>query len=94
MSRINWAERFRRVIPWGSSTISKAPQYLPEEPAVIVRGRGCRVFFCDAAGGDWAAELYEEYHGRIRRLHARHRVDYHYVELTAALAELFPPARQ
>lgn len=31
-------------MPWGSSTISKAPSLLPEEPEVIVRGRGCRIW--------------------------------------------------
>ena len=55
------------------------------------RSLGCRVFFCDEAGGETSAELYEKHHGQIRRLHARSRMDYHYVELTAALAQLFPP---
>ncbi|MBM7784769.1 aminotransferase class III-fold pyridoxal phosphate-dependent enzyme [Tenggerimyces flavus] len=31
-------------MPWGSSTISKAPVLLPEEPEVIVRGNGCRIW--------------------------------------------------
>lgn len=39
-----WHERLHKAIPWGASTISKAPLYLPEEPAVIVRGQGCRVW--------------------------------------------------
>ena len=42
-----WAERLRRVIPWGSSTCSKAPRFLPDEPGVIVRGEGCRVWDAD-----------------------------------------------
>jgi glutamate-1-semialdehyde 2,1-aminomutase len=42
-----WAARLERVIPWGSSTCSKKPRYLPEEPGVIVRGRGCRVWDAD-----------------------------------------------
>ena len=39
-----WTARMRAVIPWGSSTCSKAPLYAPDEPEVIVRGRGCRVW--------------------------------------------------
>ncbi|HXG24387.1 MAG TPA: aminotransferase class III-fold pyridoxal phosphate-dependent enzyme [Chthonomonadales bacterium] len=42
-----WTERLRRTIPWGSSTCSKAPRFLPEEPGVIVRGEGCRVWDAD-----------------------------------------------
>jgi glutamate-1-semialdehyde 2,1-aminomutase len=42
-----WTERFRCTIPWGSSTCSKAPRYLPEEPGAIVRGEGCRVWDVD-----------------------------------------------
>ncbi|MEU4014023.1 aminotransferase class III-fold pyridoxal phosphate-dependent enzyme [Microbacterium sp. NPDC028030] len=39
-----WRERALAVMPVGSSTNSKAPTLLPEEPEVIVRGRGCRVW--------------------------------------------------
>lgn len=46
-----WSERLGRVMPWGSSTCSKAPQFAPEEPAVIVRGDGCRVW--DADGNEF-----------------------------------------
>ncbi len=42
-----WVERLRAVIPWGSSTCSKAARLLPEEPGVIVRGEGCRVWDAD-----------------------------------------------
>jgi glutamate-1-semialdehyde 2,1-aminomutase len=42
-----WNERLNRTIPWGSSTCSKAPQFLPDEPAVIVKGQGCRVWDAD-----------------------------------------------
>lgn len=42
-----WAERISRVISWGSSTCSKQARYLPDEPGVIVRGRGCRVWDAD-----------------------------------------------
>ncbi|WP_406247570.1 aminotransferase class III-fold pyridoxal phosphate-dependent enzyme [Microbacterium sp. M] len=40
----SWKERALAVMPVGSSTNSKAPALLPEEPEVIVRGRGCRVW--------------------------------------------------
>ncbi|MDP6355328.1 MAG: aminotransferase class III-fold pyridoxal phosphate-dependent enzyme, partial [Planctomycetota bacterium] len=43
----NWAERLGEVIPWGSSTCSKAARLMPEEPGVIVRGKGCRVWDAD-----------------------------------------------
>jgi len=39
-----WRDRALAVMPVGSSTNSKAPVLLPEEPEVIVRGRGCRVW--------------------------------------------------
>lgn len=39
-----WPERFAAVMPFGSSTSSKAPTLLPDEPAVVVRGDGCRVW--------------------------------------------------
>lgn len=39
-----WRQRALAVMPVGSSTNSKAPLLLPEEPEVIVRGRGCRVW--------------------------------------------------
>jgi len=42
-----YADRFQAIIPWGASTCSKAPTLLPEEPAVIVRGEGCRVWDAD-----------------------------------------------
>jgi glutamate-1-semialdehyde 2,1-aminomutase len=37
-------ERFKSVIPWGSSTGSKAPYLRPNEPAAIIKGKGCRVW--------------------------------------------------
>ncbi len=42
-----WTARLRNVMPWGSSTISKAPKFAPDEPGVIVRGKGCRVWDAD-----------------------------------------------
>ena len=47
----HWNTRLRAVIPWGASTCSKAPLYLPDEPEVIVRGSGCRVW--DAEGREF-----------------------------------------
>ena len=42
-----WAERLRKAMPFGSSTCSKAARLCPEEPGVIVRGDGCRVWDAD-----------------------------------------------
>lgn len=42
-----WTDRLNKAIPCGSSTGSKAPLYAPEEPGVIVRGKGCRVWDAD-----------------------------------------------
>ncbi len=42
--KLDWNQRLGQVMPWGASTISKAPRYLPQEPQVIVQGRGCRVW--------------------------------------------------
>ncbi|WP_158301639.1 aspartate aminotransferase family protein [Paenibacillus mesophilus] len=50
-SSVQWHERLEKAIPWGSSTCSKAPTLLPEEPAVIVKGKGCRVW--DADGNEF-----------------------------------------
>lgn len=46
-----WRRRFKAVIPYGSSTNNKAPVLLPDEPEVIVRGQGCRVW--DDAGREY-----------------------------------------
>jgi len=40
----DWERRLQQSIPWGASTISKAPLVRPQEPAVIVRGKGCRIW--------------------------------------------------
>jgi glutamate-1-semialdehyde 2,1-aminomutase len=42
-----WFQRLRAKIPGGSSTGSKAAQWTPDEPAVIVKGKGCRVWDAD-----------------------------------------------
>ncbi|WP_279071951.1 aminotransferase class III-fold pyridoxal phosphate-dependent enzyme [Microbacterium lacticum] len=41
---MTWRERALAVMPVGSSTNSKAPTLLPDEPEVIARGSGCRVW--------------------------------------------------
>ncbi len=50
MNESSWHERLNQVMPWGSSTCSKAPSLLPEEPEVIVRGDGCRVWDANGKG--------------------------------------------
>jgi glutamate-1-semialdehyde 2,1-aminomutase len=47
----DWTSRLTDVMPFGSSTASKAPTLLPDEPPVIVRGDGCRVW--DDAGREF-----------------------------------------
>ena len=46
MSNTNMSchERLHNTMPHGSSTTSKNPTFLPEEPEVIARGKGCRVW--------------------------------------------------
>ncbi len=47
MTNETWSQRLQRVVPGGSSTFSKTPRLVPEEPGVIVRGDGCRVWDAD-----------------------------------------------
>ncbi len=42
-----FADRLARVMPFGSSTASKAALYRPEEPTAVERARGCRVWDVD-----------------------------------------------
>ncbi len=42
-----WAARLLETVPTGASTCSKAAKLLPEEPGVIVRGKGCRIWDAD-----------------------------------------------
>lgn len=60
-----WARRFEAAMPFGSSTCSKAPKYLPEEPGVIVRAKGCRVW--DADGREYVD--FRSAMGQIGRAH-------------------------
>ena len=48
-----WVDRLQTVIPWGSSTCSKAARLMPEEPGVIVRGQGCRVWDAEGREHRW-----------------------------------------
>jgi len=45
-----WRKRFE-IIPYGSSTCAKIPKFFPDEPSVIVKGLGCRVW--DANGKEY-----------------------------------------
>lgn len=40
-------ERLQKIMPRGSSTTSKAARYAPDEPGVIFKGKGCRVWDAD-----------------------------------------------
>lgn len=51
------------------------------------RPLGCRTYFCKGSQRQ-SQQQYEHYHRVIRRLHDRAGLEYRYVELTAALAEL------
>jgi Fe-S-cluster containining protein len=53
------------------------------------RALGCRLFFCDAAARETYQQDYETYHRQLRHLHEAAGLPYRYVELTAAMAELF-----
>ncbi len=46
----HWRKRFE-IIPYGSSTCAKVPKLFPDEPSVIVRGLGCRIW--DANGKEY-----------------------------------------
>lgn len=59
-------------------------------PRCLARGRrplGCRTFFCRAPA-DWMNEVYEDVHQEIRQLHQKYGIEYFYVELTAAAAQV------
>lgn len=40
----SWHERLHATMPHGSCTTSKNPVYIPDEPEIIARGKGCRVY--------------------------------------------------
>ena len=43
-----WAARLKKATRVGSSTNSKVARLMPEEPGVVVKGEGCRVWDADA----------------------------------------------
>ena len=47
MKSQEWKTRIDKIIPYGSSTCSKSAIYPPEEPGIIVKGKGCRVWDAD-----------------------------------------------
>jgi Fe-S-cluster containining protein len=49
---------------------------------------GCRVFFCDPTATGWQQEQYEQFHGKLRKLHDELGVPYFYVEWRAGLAAM------
>ena len=51
MTNKQWFDRLENTMPWGSSTSSKSANLMPEQPSVIVRGKGCRVW--DAEGREY-----------------------------------------
>lgn len=51
LSNAQWYEKLEKYVGGGSSTGSKRAQLLPEEPTVIVKGKGCRVW--DANGKEY-----------------------------------------
>ena len=47
MTNQQWYDRLENTMPYGSSTSSKSARLLPEEPVVMLRGKGCRVWDAD-----------------------------------------------
>ena len=47
MTNQQWYDRLENTMPFGSSTSSKSARLLPEEPTVMMRGKGCRVWDAD-----------------------------------------------
>ncbi len=46
---------------------------------------GCRIYFCDPSYASAMGPLYERYHRKIKDLHLKHSIPYHYSELLTAL---------
>lgn len=53
-----------------------------------IRPFGCQIYFCDPTATSWMEDTYAAFHGRLRELHDRHGLEYHYVEWRTALAQL------
>lgn len=73
---IFYKEKLDKYIPWGTSTCSKRATLLPDEPSVIVSGKGCRVKdadgrefidFRNALGPVTLGYAYEAVNDAIRR---------------------------
>ena len=68
--------------------VGRCPYQLgPRCMARANRPLGCRIYFCDKSLGDGPADIYQQKHEGICRLHSQSGLPYHYVELTAALVE-------
>ena len=52
-----------------------------------VRPLGCRIFFCQRGTDAWQQDLYEAYLARLRTLHARHGLEYRYLDWIEGLAQ-------
>lgn len=50
-----------------------------------IRPFGCRIFFCDPTAQSWQQKQYEEFHQRLKQLHATKDVPYFYLEWSLAL---------
>ena len=71
----------------------RCPYQVDEQcTARLRRPLGCRTYFCQA-DEEWSARLYEEFHAELGALHERHGAHYEYMELSSAVAEVFPPER-
>src|SRR2546421_5730862 len=55
-----------------------------------LRPFGCRIYFCDATSTQWQQDAYDQFHGRLKRLHEELAVPYFYVEWRQALRALLP----
>lgn len=53
-----------------------------------IRPFGCRIFFCDPTATDYLADLYEQFHAELKRLHDQFSVPYAYMEWRSALRQL------
>lgn len=53
--------------------------------AHAIRPLGCRAFYCDASAVPWQADVYEQFHARLKKLHQAMGVAYFYVEWRRAL---------
>ncbi len=59
-----------------------------------IRPFGCRMFYCDPTADDWQKQMYETFHGELKRLHEKLGVAYFYVEWRGAVQALRLTARK